>query len=399
MKVLHVSSLYPPEVVGGAERVVEMLAEGQAALGCDVAVTYLSRSGKEQGYRNGVKTYPLPSKNLLWVEDVDRQTRVVKAANKLTQNVNVFANSDFCRVLRDYNPDIVHTHSITEFPPLIWQSAKRSGAAVCHTLHEYDLLCSRSSLYRDGENCKARHTSCEVLSSWKSVFHRNIDAVAAVSEPVLQKHIEFGFFQHIEPELRRVIWNGVNIQGERTPRQQAQSDILKIGFLGRLVPEKGIGLLIDACRLLPKDGWQLLVGGRALNGADDFRDRAVGLPVEFCGFVNPKEFLAGINVLVVPSIWEEPFGLTVVEGFAAGVPVIGTDAGAIGELVSKVDPNLVVEANNPNALADKLRSVLENRNVLPRGDFGKELLEAVSPSRMISSYNELYNDLLTGSSV
>ncbi len=389
MRILHLSSLYPPGMVGGAEKVAAMLAEGQAARGHVVQAVHLSRDGGAPRMQRQVQVTPLKSRNLLWIEDVQRHARVVTTANKLLQAVNVWAAADIERAIAAFRPDVVQTHSMVELPPLVWRAAHRQGAAVVHTLHDYDLLCSRATLFRNGAPCTGLHTACAAMKRWKSLFAANLDAVVAVSRPVLDAHLAHGLFGHLAPARRRVIWNAAEPR-PASPRAKREGPVT-FGFLGRMVAEKGLGVLLDACRRLPPQGWRLRVAGRAPSGARDFAAEAEGLPVEFAGFTEPRAFLDTIDVLVVPSIWAEPFGLTVVEAFAAGAPVIGSDRGAIGELAGSLGAEWVVPADDAEALAARMAAVLGGgRDALPPPTAFRTVLEAVSPERMVQSYLDLY---------
>ncbi|WP_165800915.1 MULTISPECIES: glycosyltransferase family 4 protein [Bacteria] len=394
MRILHVSSVYPPHVVGGAEKVVAMLAEGQAARGIDVGAAYLSRDAQPAGERHGVTVLPQRSRNLVWMEDVFAARRPMRTANKLAQMVDTRAAADFAGAIETFRPDIVHTHSMVELPPLIWSAIARSGAKCVHTLHDYDLICSRASLFRHGRSCQTRHASCRITGAWKARFAGRIDGVAAVSQPVLDEHRRVGLFQDLAASRARVIWNGVDVPAA-TARPAVQGDIV-FGFLGRLVPEKGIETLLAACRLLPATGWRLRVAGRAQEGDAAYRALAAGLPVDFLGFTDPSAFLRSIDVLVVPSIWREPFGLTVVEAFAQHVPVIGARLGAIGDLVGPVGDDWLVPPGDASALARRMLAVMhDGRAALPPPHAFADVLTMVTPQRMLDAYDALYADVLS----
>ena len=399
MRILHVSSVYPPHVVGGAEKVVEMLAEAQAARGHQVGAAYLTRARQPAGDRHGVTVLPQPSRNLLWMEDVFASPRPLRTANKLGQMIDWRAAADFGRAIAAFRPDVVHTHSMVELPPMIWSAIADSGARSVHTLHDYDLVCSRASLFRHGRTCETLHASCRVTAAWKGRYASRIDAVAAVSRPVLDEHRRHGLFRDMG-DRARVIWNAVDVPPER-PRPGRTGDLV-FGFLGRLVPEKGIEPLLAACRLLPRDGWQLRVAGRAQEGDAGYRALAEGMPVEFLGFADPHAFLDSIDVLVVPSIWREPFGLTVVEAFARGVPVIGSRIGAIGDLVGAVGEDWLVPPGDAAALAVRMeRAMAAGRAALPGALPGDQafaaVLASVTPDRMLDAYDALYARVLTRS--
>lgn len=390
LRILHIGSFYPPFVMGGAEKVVAMLAEAQAARGHTVAAAYLSREPQPAGERHGVIVLPQASRNLLWAEDVFAAPRFKRTANKLGQLVDYRAAAEFGRAIAAFRPDVVHTHSMVELPPMIWAEIAKSGAKAVHTLHDYDLVCSRASLFRDGASCQTLHASCRITGAWKARFAGRIDAVAAVSRPVLDTHREFGLFRDLDDAHARVVWNAVDVPvGHVRP---ARSGDLVFGFLGRLVPEKGIETLLAACRLLPTNGWRLRVAGRAQEGDTAYRALAEGLPVDFLGFADPAAFLDGIDVLVVPSIWREPFGLTVVEAFARDVPVIGARLGAIADLV---DPDWLTTPGDVPALAARMgRAIEAGRASLPTAEVFAPVLAAVTPTRMLDAYDDLYAEVL-----
>lgn len=395
LRILHVSSLYPPEVTGGAEKVVEMLAEAQAQRGHQVGAAYLSREPASPDTRHGVTVMPQANRNLLWIDDVFRQPRAVRTVNKVGQLVNYRAAADFGRAMAAFRPDIVHTHSMVELPPMVWDQIAACGARSVHTLHDYDLVCSRASLFRNGHNCEHLHASCRIMARWKGRFARRIDAVAAVSGPVLDEHRRFGLFRDLGPARARVIWNAVTTAGDAPQESLRRHGDFRFGFLGRLVPEKGIQTLIDACRLLPATGWRLQVAGRAQEGDDAYRSLAEGLPIDFLGFTDPVAFLRSVDLLVVPSIWREPFGLTVVEAFAQGVPVIGSRLGAITDLVGAIGDDWLVPAADPPALAARMaRAMADGRAALPHGAAFVPVLEKVSVPRMIDGYDALYANAL-----
>jgi glycogen(starch) synthase len=395
MRILHVGSVYPPHVVGGAEKVVEMLAEAQVVRGHQVAAAYLTRGGQAAGVRHGVTVLPQKSRNLVWMEDVFRQPRIKRTANKLGQMINYNAAQDFRRAIAEFRPDIVHTHSMVELPPMIWAEIASSGARAVHTLHDYDLLCSRASMFRDGRSCQNQHASCRVTSLWKGHFAKDIDAVAAVSAPVLAEHQRFGMFGDLPLARTRVIWNAVAERPTGHPKKPARSGDFVFGFLGRLVPEKGISTLIAACHQLPVDGWRLAVAGHAQEGDALYRAQASKLPIDFLGFTDPRAFLDSIDLLVVPSIWREPFGLTVVEAFAQGVPVIGSRLGAIADLVGSVGEEWLVAPDDEHALARRMMDVLrKGREALPSSEAFAPVLDAVKLDRMVDAYESLYADTL-----
>ena len=406
MRVLHLGSLYPPYVLGGAERVVELLAEGMAARGIDTAVAHLAPSPTPHTRRNGVAVHPLRHRNPLWIERSALYSSPARHLNKLATLFNFMTRRDFETVLAAYSPDIVHSHSMVELTPSMWDAAKAAGARVVHTLHDYDLLCIRGALFKDGRHCRPAHTACSVFSAVKRRHHRHIDHVVGVSKSILETHLERGFFQDLPGTNRHVVWNPVRSSATHACEPRARADSagvnagalegpLTFGFLGRLVPEKGIGLLLEACRTLPRAGWRLRVAGRAPASDAALREQATGLSVEFEGFVDPREFLRRIDVLIVPSVWDEPFGLTVIEAYAAGVRVLGADSGGIAEIIGAADPQWLVPRSDAEALSARMRELIERgrHGLGPPPDFSA-VLRRTFPDHAVDQYLRIYRAAL-----
>lgn len=166
---------------------------------------------------------------------------------------------------------------------------------------------------------------------------------------------------------------------------------LRFGFLGRLAAEKGLGSLLEACRLLPKTGWELRIGGKGPEHPA-FEAQAEGLPVSFEGYVDATAFLADIDVLVCVPLWDEPFGLTTIEAYAAGCRVIGSDRGVIREVIDRVDPGWTVSAGAPDALAAAMTRAIAEGSPLPDGrrPAVERLLAELDPEVVAQKYLDLY---------
>ncbi|GAB3052643.1 hypothetical protein GCM10027053_10870 [Intrasporangium mesophilum] len=160
-------------------------------------------------------------------------------------------------------------------------------------------------------------------------------------------------------------WTGpiAATRGVRPPSEQ-----LKVGFLGRLSLDKGVQVLAEAMSLLDRRApgrFRLVLGGapRFVDAVErDAVERSlvpVAHLVERLGWVDPGDFLSRVDVLVVPSLVKESFGLVAAEAMAARVPVVVSDAGALPEVVG--DRSLVVPAGDATSLASVLAGVQEGR--------------------------------------
>jgi glycosyltransferase involved in cell wall biosynthesis len=163
-----------------------------------------------------------------------------------------------------------------------------------------------------------------------------------------------------------VLFNGTPRAMDRPPAKEPI-----ILFAGRLIEDKGPDHLVDAlASVLPRHpDWRALIVGAPRPGVaqvpspfeSKLRARVAGLgdAVRFLGFLPHEEVQDHFRraaIVVVPSIWQEPFGRTAIEGLAAGCAVVAYDRGGLGEIVR--GRGLLLQRPNPDALADTLERLI-----------------------------------------
>ena len=159
-----------------------------------------------------------------------------------------------------------------------------------------------------------------------------------------------------------------------------------IGYVGRLVPEKGVHLLIRALAKVPGT-WRLeVIGQGPEHGALERLARSLNLGnrVAFAGqipSVRMPEFYRELDVIAVPSRtlpnWKEQFGRVIIEAMACGVPVIGSDSGAIPDIVGSA--GLIFPEGDETALADRLCTILQDEAL-------RSWLAAEGRARVVEKY-------------
>jgi len=152
---------------------------------------------------------------------------------------------------------------------------------------------------------------------------------------------------------------------------------LVIGLVGRISPWKGQDVFLRAIHRIhlefPEARFQII--GSALFGEQQYADHIHALCaelgiehcVEFCGFIRDiHQHIATLDILVHASTIPEPFGQVVIEGMAAGKPIVATRAGGVAEIVVDEDSGLLVPMNDPEALASALRRLIESPDLRAR---------------------------------
>jgi len=284
--------------------------------------------------------------------------------------------------IRDYKPDLLHTHNT--FPlasPAVIRAAKAEGIPVVMTLHNYRLLCVNALFFRRGWVCE----DCLGRIPWRGVLHgcyrdsrpasavvaamltlhralgtwNMVDRFIALTEFARQKFIEGGF----PPEKISVKPNFVH--PDPGPGEGRGGYAL---FVGRLSPEKGLGTLLMAWERLGGKAPLKIVGDGPL--APEVQEAQKRIPgVEWLGRKAPEEVYALMgeaSFLVFPSEWYEGFPKVLAEAFAKGLPVLASALGSQGSIVDHGRTGLHFRPGDPEDLAAKVEWLLAHPNELAR---------------------------------
>ncbi|MEC4685699.1 MAG: glycosyltransferase family 4 protein [Nitrospirota bacterium] len=280
------------------------------------------------------------------------------------------------RLLSDYKVDIAHAHNIYHrVCPSVFDVLRKHKIPVVMTLHDYKLGCSTYNFYRDNHICTECLTAgryrvvknrCTKGSLTQSLFHyleaevhglldiygKNVTFFICPSLFSLKKHAEIG----VDEKKLVHIPNFINIAAYE-PDYESHDYIL---FAGRLSAEKGIRTLLDAVRGI--DVLVRIVGEGP--GGDEYRAYAKDKKINNVVFEGYKTGEDLINLfrnaafLVLPSEWYENAPMTVLEAFAYGKPVVGSDIGGIPEMVVEGKTGLLFKPGDYRELREKINYLI-----------------------------------------
>ncbi len=291
---------------------------------------------------------------------------------------NAQAARTLAALVRERQVDVVHFHNT--FPlisPAAYRAVRGEGAAVVQTLHNYRLLCANHNFFRDGHVCEdclgrtppwpaVRHacyrgsrsasgTVAAMLTAHRllGTYARDVDLYVALTEFARAKLVQGGL-----PADRMVV--KPNFLARDPGMGRADGDYAL--FVGRLTPEKGPGVLLEAWRTLGARLKLKVVGDGPL--APDVQRAAQDLPgVEVLGRQDRAQVLAlmqGAFALVFPSLWFEGFPMTLVEAMAAGAPIVASRLGSMPDIVEHGHTGRLFDAGRAEDLAAQLDWLLDH---------------------------------------
>jgi glycosyltransferase involved in cell wall biosynthesis len=363
MKIMQVHNRYRSTAPSGENRVVDTEAAALAGLGHEV-IRFERHSDDIEGWSRARKA-ALPG-------------RVVWSAE---------AHHALADELRRHRPDVVHLHNT--FPllsPAVLYACRDAAVPVVATIHNYKLACASGDFFRDGAVCHdcagrlpgpaLRHgcyrgsraaTAPVALAmtahrrAWRSLVSAYIFISAA------QRDLLTGL--RLDPDRVFVRHNlipaqpGLVTDAEPAVAESPDTEPM-IVYAGRLDAAKGVPLLMagwDHYRAAAGDGALrlLIVGAGPLE--DEVGAWAATRPsVRLAGQVDGAtcaRLMSGARAVLLPSAWEETFGLVVVEAMALGVPPVATAHGSFTELITDGVDGVLFRPGDPAALGQAVADV------------------------------------------
>ncbi|NVM66525.1 glycosyltransferase involved in cell wall biosynthesis [Mucilaginibacter sp. SG538B] len=396
MRVLLTNSFYYPAFVGGAEVSVKILAEGLVNAGHQVYV--LTTGLDDQVYRvNGVIVISLKQRNIFSIYGgTDGVSNLKKSIWHLIDSCNLFYHTRITSILKRISPDIVNTNTIQGFSPVLWPTIKKLKIPLVHTMRDYYLLCHKCSMFNNG-NCATLCAPCKVTHQVKKNFLSYPDHYIAISDFILRKHRQFF---NIADGHATTIYNAVLKAGNT--KHNTETGKFRLGYIGRVAADKGVRYLVDELLKLPDDKKDMLKIIFAGKGDPEFvaqlQIELTGIEHAFLGVISPADFYGRIDTLIVPALWNEPFGRTVIESLSFGVPVCQSDRGGLEEIFS-ADCSWLFSPDEGNLL-DLLQYVLDNRDEVERKKQNCiRRSRDFSADNYIKNYLELYHKILVPSAL
>ncbi|MGK6353111.1 glycosyltransferase family 4 protein [Parapedobacter sp. DT-150] len=390
MKILYINALYTPYVAGGAEISLKLIVEGMQAKGHEVAVLSLVPSGGlHSDWVDGVKVYRVGLHNHYWPFSTDRPGSVSRLAWHVRDRYNASMRTYIAEVLRLERPIVVSCHNLVGWSIAAWDEVRRAGIPLVQVLHDMYLLSPDSTMFKNGKPRTRQGLIGQLLRYRHRQKSRDLNAVVGISRHILERFAAHGYFSGV-PQY--VIHNARRIPAVKPLELRSAGQPLHVGYIGTLSAVKGVEWLITQFKASGIDGRLTIAGGGKEEDLHHFK-RVAGddRRITFAGYVDPADFYPGIDVLVVPSRWEEPLGMVAVEGLANNLPVIASNRGGLRESVVDGKNGILCDPDHPNSLGQALIALSTDVQLY------NQMAEAARPSvneylsvdRMVNEYEHV----------
>lgn len=400
MRILIINSIYPtpnsPRVLGGAELFARMFAEKIASTGDQVEVI---RAGLQQNQMiescNDVIVRTADICNL-YPPFIRRRSAPRRLLWHAIEDWGQTATFVLERI-KAFQPDIVYSNTLAGLTTGVWRAAHSCGVPIVHTLHDYYLTCPRCTRFAKGGSCESTCLVCRLLTIQRRRATNRVNAVVGVSQRTLDIHTNLGLFR--DTPIKRVIRNAAP-PVEVVHMREGTDGPLVLGFIGRVSEEKGIEHLVKALDFLPAGLVTLKIAGRSDEAQQrQLRALAPRAKITFLGYMKAADFYDQVDVVAVPSIWEEPGALVLVEARAAGRPVLTTRFGGNPECIKDGVTGWLSKAE-PSELAKRIQEIAADpQRVRTAARYAAAIGRERTFDDVVSDYRELFQRVQASSTI
>jgi len=400
LKILMVSTYYPPNHVGGDAVMVQYLSTELAKRGHEVEV-FCSPGIREVVHkRETVK--PRPSNNLVKVHEYTALLKRTEPALSYCLGLWGRARNRLEEISSASKPDVIHWHNTKAF---IARPTRLGKERTVYTAHDYFAVCPKTHLIKhDGELCD-RAWQCQLCllrsrkypQIWRAGSRRVLDfpenSIIICPSEFMAKRLRADGVRNTYVIRNFAPDRGTFANDNKTPKDT-------VTYVGIMEKHKGPHRLLEAFAASKKQqGFDLaLVGEGSLRGMLKDRAHAQGIAdrVSIPGFLDQAELdsiLRRTAAVVVPSEWFENCPLVVLEAYSRSIPVVASSIGGLPEIVNHESGSILFQAGSEEMMGEAMTKLWQERERL--GEMGIRARRAFEnlygAGKYVSGYLEAIN--------
>ncbi len=395
MKIGIVTNLYPPHARGGAENVIVRTVEQLLGMGHDIFI--ITGQPKEKGVGISVgqmsveRVYRFFPKNVYFTIDDYKHSWPVRLLWHIIDAFSFSGSSAVSEILADEKPDVVVTHNLKGIGLRIPGAIQAMNIPHVHIMHDLQLVIP-SGLRMFGQEKEPWYSKPGYII-YRAICRARLGKPSLVISPsqfLIDEYKKVGYFKNADV---RFVPNP-SPKPSDVLRDPHRSGPLRLLFIGQLGYHKGLAFLLDAFSKYEGDARLQIVGGGPLRALVEERAQH-DKRIVYLGYTPQEEVMkciAAVDAVVVPSLCYENSPTVIYEALSAGIPLIASRIGGVGELIQDGKTGLLF---TPGDESDVLRAIrrmdAEKDAYATRGEV---MRESIAPY-VLSKYAERFVELLT----
>jgi len=371
MKICLITNTYSPDLIGGSNVYTNTIVKELRERDHEIVVITASADRKDSiKIHDAVKIYCFHPLNISTCSEIGKKSILSQGLWTVLDIYNRYSYAKIAAILKREKPDVVHLHTPLDITLSVFDAVKKMKLPLVFTAHDYLLLCRRVVLlHKCGDICTNdnMHKFCKLYRILtQKIVDSKADIVIFPSQFISRMFEVNGLFKESKKSVLPypIKLNDCNINRNTADIGNRSLNILYVGSLAR---HKGIHVLIEAVKQIKKDNIRLVIVGSG-RYKDKLKDLAgTDKRIEFYGSIPNEKIRDCYNksdVLVVPSVWYEVFGIVILEAFRAGIPVIASRIGGITEVVKHNYNGFLFDHGDVPQLRRILENILENPKIL-----------------------------------
>ena len=361
MRILVISNLYPPYAIGGYEMGCFSVVEALKKRGHEIKV--LTSTYGVISPESDIGIYRELKLNIYW----KKQNRIIKILKLIPDEI--YNQRVFKKLCSDFDPEIIYFWNLSGLSMSLVFSAQKNKLPVCYYVFDEWL-----SEWQKTSPGLVRFICKELFYLFLKTLHLQLPSgkldlnYAQFASKYLKKTTLQ--IESTDNDEQILPW-GLDIKSY--PYKEISSNPKSLLYAGQLVPHKGVHTAVEALKIITqkqmyKSTVLTIVGGAVIPEYKTYlikliNDLGLEKNVRFGGSVK-RESLPSIyrehDILIFPSIWNEPFGITLLEAMSSGLAIVGTGTGGSAEIIKDNVNALIFEKENAEACADRIMRLMKD---------------------------------------
>lgn len=401
MKVCLLNAFYFPDILGGAEISVKILAEKLNELGIETFVISTGNTDKVE-YIQGIKVYrvniggSITAKEYLSGENI---RKIDKLIYKVSEIKNPTINKKIKQIFEKEKPNIVHVNNVYGISLEVLNICNSMNIKIVQTLRDYFFICPKATLQCNKGNSCESSVICKMYRLLFNNLTKKIDYITAPSKYVINEFLNVGYFKKAKYSC---VYNAIDIDKynlDKIYEEKLSREISYMNFvyLGALSNHKGLIELVEAFKGIDNKNIKLHIAGKGHLEEFVIESALNDDRIKYHGFITGDkldELLKKGDVLVAPSLWNEPFGRIVLDAYKFAMPVVVSNNGGLPEIVDNGKTGVVLKDTTISSIQRSLTYFAENKSIIKAMLIStRNKIEEFTIDKQVEYFIKIYKEL------